>query len=124
MADGMIGDAIRAGMMADGRGLWALARAAGMSYPNLKRFAKGRDCLSLASASRLMGVLGMAWPSPVTSPPPAVGAPVPPPMPVTRPIQLIGKSTEAVPTRQTPTPPRRELSAHELRKRNQLGMGG
>jgi AcrR family transcriptional regulator len=111
----------------DGRSLRVIARAAGIDPGNLSRYVAGRAGLTLDAVERLCGVLGLrltAPPTPVPMPQVAVGAPVPPPMPVTRPIQLISQSTEAVPTRQTPTPPRRELSAHELRKRNQLGMGG
>lgn len=54
-----IAEVLRAAVVADGRSLYLIARAAGLDRPGLVRFVRGGG-LSLASAGRLADVLGLA----------------------------------------------------------------
>jgi len=50
---------IRMAVAGSGRELWALASEAGIHYSNLRRFMAGGCGLSLASAQRLCGIIGL-----------------------------------------------------------------
>ena len=50
---------LRRALLADKRPLLQIAQAAGLFYPTVFNFAKGRRGLSLASAEKLAPVLGM-----------------------------------------------------------------
>ena len=56
----MIQEAIRSAIQADGRSLRRLALACGLTATDLSRFVRGKQGLSLASADRLCGVLGLS----------------------------------------------------------------
>lgn len=66
-------DALRAAVKADGRSLYAIAKAADVSLQMLTRWLNGERGLRLDSADKLAAALGVTFPQQDESPKPKAG---------------------------------------------------